>query len=207
MTDINRSSLISILVDIGRGVFQNYFTPTAYRRFDRDHKIDDILALEFSGRWDVIALFEKTAPKLREEITKHNALLALKWKEKIDFETYIKQALWEESSAWEVFKTLLDRMENFEQEEKQRVFEKMQQEQQLDDDDYRFLLELIIYKRCESLQEFTDVYKFIRNTQFNEVLIIANLSRITDTLHKQWFVNLINEKWSAEAKKVLSDFL
>lgn len=209
-THVNiKSSAISIGVDIGRGIFQHYFTPTAFKKFDRDHKIDDILEALFWENPRAIKLLEEKGTDLQRKITKRNTTAILLGKPRVDFEAFIAEELGgKESPAYEVFKVFLDRMEWFEQEAKDKILEDIESETPLSDDDYLFILELFAFKRFSrrDYRKFQQLYKYIRNTDFRAPLIIASIQTMRSEEYAEWLKELVKDKGTNVEKAVLSWF-
>ena len=202
-----KSEAISIGVSIWRWIFQKYFTPTAFKIFDRDHKIDDILKVLFWENPQAIKLLAEEWTQLQTDITRRNTTAVLLWKPRVDFEAYIAEELWgQDSPAYDVFKIFLDRMEWFESQEKEKIFSKIKEDQKLDEDEYLFILELFAFERCD-FREFKKLYKFIRNTQYEWRLIIAWLKSMKNERFKRWLIQLIENQWTDEERERLLWFL
>lgn len=202
-----KSQVISLGVSIGRGIFQKYFTPTAFKKFDGDHKIDDIIEALFWEYPQALDVLEQKWPELESKLNQQNVTNILLWKSRVNFEDFIAQELgWTESEAYTMFQVFLKRMQQHENEEKERVFGIIESWDQLSEDDYMFVLELFAYDRC-SFSEFQKLYKFIRNTQFEGHLIIASLGMMKNEKYKKWLAQLVQNKWSNQEKTALSWFM
>ena len=200
---------ISIGVSIGRGIFQKYFSPTAFKKFDKDYKINDILAVLFEDNPQAISLLEQEWTNLQRKITKRNTQAILLWKPRVDFEAFIAEELWgEDSPAYSVFKVFLDRMEGFEQEAKNKIFEKIEEEELLSEDDYLFILELFAFNRFKKREykNFQKLYRFMREKDFRAELIIASINSMQSEEYATWLKKLVKGKWSEVEKAVLSWF-
>lgn len=198
--------VISIAVSIGRGIFQKYFTPTAFRKFDRDYELTQLVIELFRDQPEAIQLLEEKWPDLEQKINKRNVVAILRWDARVDFKWFIREELgWEQSQAFQVFQLFLERMEKYEDEEKNKVLELIDEWRLLSEEDYTFILELFAYDRCQ-YKDFQKFYKFIRNTQFEEHLIIASIRTMREQRFKEWFTKLIKEKWSPQAKEIVWKF-
>lgn len=202
-----KSRVISIGVSIWRWIFKRYFTPTAFARFDRDHEIDDIIAWLFWEYPEALAILDQKWPELETKITKTNVLNLLIGQPKVDFEKFIADELWwKDSDAYKMFEVFLKRIEDFEQEDKERVLKSIEDWDQVSKNDYLFLLELIARKRIKWIREFQKIYKFMRDTQFEERLIMASLKSMENVHYRIGLIWLIKERWSKKAKKALPWF-
>ena len=56
---ILKDNVISIGVNIGRGIFQKYFPPTAFQKFDRDYKLSELIVELFREKPEAIQLLEQ----------------------------------------------------------------------------------------------------------------------------------------------------
>jgi len=205
-TDI-KGDAISISVSIWRWIFRHYFSPTAFKLFDSDHQIDEILEAKFRENPSVIALLEEKWHQLQAKITKRNSDAILLWEPRVDLEGFISEELWwSESDAYKVFQVFFDRMQWFEKEEKERIFQSIEREDKLSEDDYLFILELFAFERC-NFQEFRKLLKFIRSTQYAWHLIIASLKSMRNQGFKESLIELVEEKWTDAHRADLSWFM
>lgn len=199
-----QANTISILVDIGRGIFQQYFTPTAFKKFDQDYKLTQIIQALFWENPAALLLLETKAPELRQELTQINALQILQKRKKIDFEVFIESKLWDHPETLKIFYTLLERIEKYENDAKKNIFEKIKRSEILTEVEYQFLFELIIYERC-TYPEFQYIYKFIRNIQYIWFIILENITSIKNDAIKWGFIKLVQEKGTKKERDFLEN--
>lgn len=201
-----KSEAISIAVSIGRGIFQKYFPPSVFKKFDSDYKLTQLIVELFENEPEAVKLLSQKWSELERKINKKNVLAVLQNKARVDFEWFIEGELWRESSAFQVFQVFLERIETYENEQKVAIFEAIESEEVISEDDYMFILELCAYERC-GFSEFQKLYKFIRNTQYEGHLIIASLWSMKNRKYKMWFAKLVKDQWSVSEKEVLAWFL
>jgi len=201
-----KSKSISIAVSIWRGIFQKYFPPSVFKKFDRDYNLTKLIIELFDDEPQAVNILSQKWPELERAINKKNVLAVLQNKARVDFEWFITEELWSDSPAFRVFQVFLERIEMYENEEKSKVFEAIDAEETLSEDDYLFILELFAYERCD-FTEFQKLYKFIRNTQYEWHLIIASLWIMKNKRYKDWLIRLVKNRWTSKEKEVLSWFL
>lgn len=203
MTQSLEWETISICVNIGRGIFQKYFPPTVFHKFDSDHKLVELINELFESNPEVIRVLDQKWVELERKINKRNTLEILQWNPRVDFEGFITEQLWEGTPTHKAFLVFLERIEEYEAAEKKKVFTSIDTEKQLSEEDYAFILELFAYERC-SFSEFQKLFKFIRNTQYEWAIIIASLWNMRNKRYKKGFMNLIEKKGSKEEKEALT---